>query len=49
MLALGWVVATLIAFGIASIVLVEWGQVTNIANMRPSSDGSAFCARVVSE
>lgn len=32
-LALGWVVATLIAFAIASIVLVEWNQVANIANM----------------
>jgi membrane protein len=31
-LALGWVLATLIAFGVASVVLVEWDNVTNLAN-----------------
>lgn len=32
-LALIWVLATLIAFGVASVVMVEWGTVTNLANM----------------
>ena len=33
-LALGWVLATLLAFGVASVVLVEWDQVTDLANMQ---------------
>ena len=33
LLALGWVVATLVAFAIASVVLIEWDTVTDLANM----------------
>ena len=32
-LALGWVLLTLIAFGVTSVVLVEWSSVTSLTNM----------------